>query len=458
MDEQRPYEKGEPQFRNLPDVDAAWADMKARLDGADRRRRFVLPPFFAGCGGWALLLLLLAGGGLWWYFSSGDEKEWVVNKQEKRTGLAQKDEKVQKEIKQPAANRSLQKKEEQAAPAPGKTKEKTNIYGVAIKPPAFNNNQQKENTKSKGLSNKKLQGKNTTQDISQKSPKGKRNILPQPEEPVRETVIKKRDSIFTATPVHDTTATKEKATGLLDTTATQKGIDSVAAPALKGERKSKGFVVAAGLSLQQQLPLAGQQWTPYDYRGRRGSLADYVPAADLRLYKGDKWFIQAGFRYGAPQYTREFVYSKAYKRDTFGVVQSSTAYKLKKTYYHQVPVSFNYFVKQRWSIGAGVVYNKFFGAVSEKEDRQQLTPTTDSLIGKALVRDRNDSIFRSSNWQLLFEMQCQWKRFSVGARFTQGLQPFIHYIDAQGQPQKQKNHAVNLFIRYELWRQKHQAR
>ncbi len=113
--------------------------------------------------------------------------------------------------------------------------------------------------------------------------------------------------------------------------------------------------------MNQQLPFAGQNFTTYSALGRKGNLADYIPSLYIRFNGRDKWFIQGEFRYEGPQYTKQFVYAQNFLKDTISNTTTITSVQLKKTFYHQLPVSFNYYVLPNWSVGAGLTWNRFRG-------------------------------------------------------------------------------------------------
>lgn len=229
-------------------------------------------------------------------------------------------------------------------------------------------------------------------------------------------------------------------------------------PATDSSNSNKLFF-STGLTLQQQLPMAGQKATPYSSTGRKSSLADYIPAVYLRLNKKDKWFLQAEFRYGAPQYSKEFIYQQVTIRDTSAnpLFEITNSARLKKTFYHQLPLTFNYYVLPNWSVGGGVVWNKFYAAVSDRESirRNNLTQR-DSVLFKGIVSMKKDTsgIFASSYFQAVLETQYQWKRFSAGARYAFGLQPYIRFTLPGLGPKEEKNSSMQLFLRFELWRPK----
>jgi hypothetical protein len=223
----------------------------------------------------------------------------------------------------------------------------------------------------------------------------------------------------------------------------------------KDSSKNRSFSFSAGIAMHQQLPVGGQSFTPYNAVGRKGSLRDYIPSIYFRLNRGDKWFLQSGFRYGAPQLVKKLLYKS--KTDTISIQKyNTTATTLEKTFYHQVPLTFNYFVVPNWSLGAGVVWNKFSSAVSSRDIIQtdRFTGLDSAISTGTIITSRDaDSNFVKSYLQAVIETQYKWKRFSFGASYSFGLQPYIRF-NVGGQFREEKNSSLQLFIRYELWRSK----
>lgn len=242
-------------------------------------------------------------------------------------------------------------------------------------------------------------------------------------------------------------------------TQTKRNKDSLPTPVVKRDSTKKKIVFfSAGIAMHQQLPVAGQNFTPYSSSGRKGTLADYIPAVYFRVNKKDKWFLQSEFRYGAPQYTKDFLYHQ--KSDsTAQLGKTITSSRLKKTYYHQLPVTFNYYVLPNWAIGAGLSWNKFTSAVAEEE---VIKPNSiiqpDSLVSRLIVRSKNDSAFAKSYFQAVFETQYQWKKFSLGARYSFGLQPYIKFTLPGGAQQQERNTSLQVFLRYQFWKSKDRAK
>ena len=224
----------------------------------------------------------------------------------------------------------------------------------------------------------------------------------------------------------------------------------------KKNKQTKRFYTSAGLGLQQQIPLAGQSATPYNYYGRKGSLADYIPSIYLRLHQEDKWFIQGEFRYGAPQAVKELAYDQVTIPDSFATSTITRTLTLKKTFYHQVPLSFNYQVIPNLTIGAGGIYSRFYRAVIEDEfvRRTNQTVTFQTKEIKTVYKNDSSQNFTNSQIQLLFQASYQLKKFSFTLAYTRGLQPFIRYTDTNGALMEEKNHSLQFALKYRFWQSK----
>jgi hypothetical protein len=271
------------------------------------------------------------------------------------------------------------------------------------------------------------------------------NKLNKPDKPVNTSLVKAIDS-----------DTVKKTTG--------PEVPTVKIPSRKDSAKTKATFFSGGISVNQQLPIAGQTATPYNSLGRKGTLLDYIPSVYFRFNKlvnnKDKWFIQAELRYGAPQYTKDLVYGQSIVPDTGNNAQYSTVTSsvLKKTYYHQLPITFNYFVLPNWSVGGGFVWNRFSSAIGDKEIRRKhnVLPALDTFVGKTVVKKIADtsSVFSKSYFQAVIESQYKWKRFSLGARYAFGLDPYIRFTLPGGTQQQEKNSSLQIFLRYQLWKSK----
>jgi hypothetical protein len=474
MNDRLPYDDllaGKLNELPLPDENMAWEDMKKRLEEDERDHLF--PIWFTGCGVWVIGALLIVAIG-WWL---ARPEKWFTDQKERHVIL---------NTMHDSSSASTENSSGINLPQTGKTKDTTstksdsqNIPGITVNKPGqvgvVNQNtlpvaSEKERTHSKIHSRKSntkivattlLPGKNIKTNSSGQ-PRKDSTVSSEitTNQPPSSTIIRSLDK-----PVKDVSTTLPDSNTKINTDSVQKKLpDTSKIKASVSEKntkkdssKKKVTFFAAGLGLHQLVPIDGQKLTPYNSAGRRGSLADYIPSIYFRMYKENTWFLHAEFRYGAPQYNREFLYGESAVIQTVGqdTISTITSTRLKKTFYHQVPVSFNYYILKDWSLGAGFVWNRFAGAVSERDiNRRSSMNQTDTIISKGVIlkSSSRDSNFVKSYFQASFETQYQWKRFSIGGRYSFGLQPYIKFGLAGGAAQQEKNKTLQLFLRYDLWR------
>jgi hypothetical protein len=452
----------------LPDENLAWADMKRRLDEDDDDR--LIPVWLRGCVPAGLLIIALLGAG-WWlvrpekWFKKTNSGEKIIersgdttlknsgNNIQLRDSIEFTNQKPQDPVHStivvkdtPIINNSSNKVE------PQKTKPGIDRGNEQIRISVNRPNPNRPNTI------KKVPGTDTSFHQPENSvdpqPPGLITKSPPAINPVRDTFM-----ISPAVKIPDNTRPIDSVKkDIIDTNDSITKEDSL--PVSNDPKKEKirpPTFFSAGIALQQQLPVNGQKWTPYNSVGRKGTLADYIPSVYARVEKKQKWFLQGEFKYGAPQYNRPLIF---YKRiDTTVVAQkfSTTSQQLEKTYYHHLGLGFSYYVLPNWSIGTGIGWNKFYRAVSTQDVVEHTIATgQDTLLssGNIIRNSKPDSNFVNSWYQAMFETQYKWKRFSIGARYSIGLQPFIRFKLPGGAQQEEKNSSFQLFLRYELWKSK----
>jgi hypothetical protein len=477
MSERLPYEEQLSQQWNdlpLPDENMAWADMKRRLEEDDDKP--FLPFWLRGCAGWGLLGILFLAIGWWivrpekWFKArQGHEQVNTVNERKVNSSIDTVFNRTDS-LTTTADNGDVDNVEK-SKPVMDKTKTTDPAEKIAtdnvkyprdsgklIRPAVTVINKKEGGTGQKHKTendNSKIKNKPLVHIKEEGSDKEK-----QQKDPVAIRIQPKEVRIDSLTaikkPVASTDTTQKQKTDSVKQIIKQE--EPVKKPKTDSTKK-KRLEFSAGIGLQQQLPVAGQKSVPYNSQGRKGTLADYIPSVYIRMTRPEKWFLQSEFRYGAPQYVKEFVYRQKLVNDTgsnpvFTRITSST---LKKTYYHQLPLVFNYFVRHNWSLGAGIQWNKFVSAVSEKTMiiRNNFLQQ-DSLVSKFIQKEKRDtaSEFKKSYWQAVVETQYKWKRFSFGARYSFGLEPYIQFTLPGGGPQEEKNSSLQIFIRYELWKSK----
>jgi len=430
----------------LPDENMAWADMKRRLDEEDDDR--IIPFWLNSCFLWTVVVVVILTLG-WWLVRP---EKWFERKKidvhristntsakERPSDLSQKDTQRDSTIFQSSVKR------------PNRTGQKREI--ITKKKSSLTSGKNRTAGRRKYLQQKKNKSALVKEDVPLSSNENPDAIAKSSDE---------EDSLQHTVPAADSVELINQSGAVTNFGTEQKKRNSLPENAQfkhskRDTTESPKVSFAAGLSLHQQLPIDGQSFVPYNREGRKGTLSDYIPSVYIRMYKKTDWFIQSEFRYGAPQYTKEFLYQQRTDSTFNGTITQSTS--LKKTYYHQLPLTFNYFVSKKWSIGAGIVWNRFVSAISSQDVVKHNNLTgTDSVISKGtiLVSKISDSgnVFVRSWFQALFEAEYKWKRFSMGARYAMGVEPYIKFELQPGIPQQEKNRSLNIFLRYELWRSK----
>ena len=507
MSEKLPYEEQLDQAWDtlpLPDEDMAWKDMKRRLD-KDDDDKIVAPPPRKGCGIGALLIGLLLLSGLWfilrpekWFIKKETETTQQTNdnanknevKKETKvedngkshnndngTNIDAQDEKTKTTIsndsittRRTAGNdKDTSKVETKDADVRETAKRsepltiKDNLSIQTNHPPTKKRNAKTQIVKTNkpgDVSDSKTRKPENNDDRKESALNQKKDTV---ENTVNNNVTKdQKDSVKTETkpPASQTNipsvtdSSKNKNVQPIVTNNKDSVIKNTNTAKQK-DKEERPVFFSAGLGLHQQIPIAGQEWTSYGSLGRKGILTDYIPSINFRMEKQDRWFLQTEFRYGAPQHTKQVTYSQLISIDTFSQSIITNSSVLKKTFYHQVPLTFNYYVLPGWSVGTGLQWNRFHSAVAEQEVKKRRPGTTiDSIITKDIVKVSNDSSSAlARSWlQAIIQTQYQWKRFSIGARYSFGLQPYIKFALPNQPLQQEKNSSFQVFLRYELWR------
>jgi hypothetical protein len=222
------------------------------------------------------------------------------------------------------------------------------------------------------------------------------------------------------------------------------------------KKKEKQLRITIGIAEQQAIRLNCDCVYPNDAYTKSALVTDYIPSVYVRIQPAKKWFVEAELKYKAPQYIQEQLYKTSVSDLPLNYTTSS--YILKKVYYNQIPISFNYYIIPHLSIGVGVIYNNFAGQTTQQDVAKKLYGTagnTDSIISSSIISNRsNDSsvTFTENSFQALVQSQYDWRRWSIGVRYAIGLQPYVKYNDPiSGSAIQKTSNALTVFIRFELW-------
>ncbi len=466
----------------LPDQEHAWQKLKNLLDEDDRKRRFVITVFLRSCLLWGgLSVVVLAAA--WLVFEPlkwGQQPTGANTTSGKQPASVSQGKQI---IPQHGAPAKTEVQSIPGSPAGGEIEteskkgdvsrtngipvtgsnqsipkqEKTNTTGRDIdhspaKKSTPGTSIQKSN---KGVSNQEIPaiakqtletgGRETSQNPAIKIPPAQNDVMPG-EIKKDSSLEKKTDTIIVKTTVPFSIKN--------DSADVKATVDSLAVEPQAKAKKSRRFIYSAGAGIQQQLPFMGQTSVPYNYYGRKNSLSDYIPSVYFRAEKKGKWFVMGEFRFGAPQSLKEFSFSRQTKFDTSSNLLTTTTTRLKKTYYHQLPLSFNYYVKPGWSVGIGGIYSRFYGAVTEREINNLDVHTQTETVTKQITRIQHftDSFLYKTQLHLMLQTDVQWRRFTVGLRYAKDLQPYIKYTQPDGRINEEKNASFQLILRYRLWK------
>jgi hypothetical protein len=223
------------------------------------------------------------------------------------------------------------------------------------------------------------------------------------------------------------------------------------------EKNIKQGKLAIGIGEQQSITTTCQCIYPDQTYTNPVRITDYLPLVYARYFITKKIFLQGGFKYAAPQYTPFIPYNASVQLFTSYYIATSSV--LRKTYYHQIPLSINYTFLPHWSVGAGLMYNLFSSATTQLKVSKQVYGelNSDSLISLAIYERKNNiSIAFFNYWAAIFQTQYQWNNFSAGIRYGVDLQSYMQYIMpfTNNRIDQKSKQLLDVFIYYQLWRKK----
>jgi len=233
--------------------------------------------------------------------------------------------------------------------------------------------------------------------------------------------------------------------------------DTTAKTTPKKKNKATGLGLAAGVSLGQSIPIGQQQLSSYNL------LADYIPSPYLRLYVGDRWYLQTTPHLLSAQYTpSQLIDSSGGDTSRIPGYPQYLQYNkitLKKLYYTDIPLTINYRLFKGLYLGAGIQYSRLWQAAGE--DRITLRPSnglgSDTLFStKTIGLKNNDSAFNKlarSDWRLLLQADYIWRRFTFGLQYQRGLNTYLP-TNPSGSKGTDRNSSFSIHVYYEIWNQR----
>jgi hypothetical protein len=450
MSENLPYHDEQWDDLPLPNEEEAWQKMQHLLEEKERRRRF-FPLWFWRYGLLGILVAGLATGG---YFFLAKNGKTPTETTSTNAAIPPQRKDQQKPTQREPEKNKVSMPGDKGTTAANKTRGENTSQPLAINggnpgfekqrlPKALTNkidgsfkssSSQKKNNVSVDvvLEQTKREREKTFDPTSQDSvPEEKTQVSqPQPKAQTADTPPADSTEAVLATPV--------------DSSETQK----------QAPKKKNAIVFSAGVGLQQAIVFGGQQTSGYNLAGKQNKFSDHLPSVYLRLQKG-RLFLQGELHFNVPQPVKPFSFSQVSSYDGASNTVHTERFSVQKLYYHQFPISINYNVLPQWSLGAGVVYNRFAGAVTGQETQHKNVVTgTESMTRQVVpVKGYKDSFLYKSTTGLLLQTDYHWGRFSLGLRYTASLQPFIKYTQPDGAVLNEKNQVLQAILRFRLFEQ-----
>ncbi len=476
MSEKTPFDESFQHKMNelpLPDENKSWQEMKQLLDEKEKRRPYFFFRYEKMAG--ALLLLLFLG---LWLMIAPERKNLLTKRIDAKQNQTKSNNIHQRNLQQQTNGAELksknapQQKDSFGFYSSEKTKTKIDIDSTQTYVSPYRNKMDVI-SKKQGLSEKKSMPsipfskrfiytksdskENTSTIIRDSIYRALNDTLLYNQTAINkenysaETLasIKKKDSLFLPT-LKDS---NEYTTVIADSLHTADHTSATAKAMIKIKRH-KAYFIDAGVGIKQQLPFGGQKINTYNYNGDKALLKDYVPSVYLTVEKEKQWFLQAEFNYAAPRLVRDFIYWQHTNADYVHGNITRTENHLQKTFYNQVPISFNVYLHSSWSAGAGITYNWLQGAVASREvvisgAQPAVQITTQQTIP---IKGYTDSFLYRSQMGVLLQAGYQKRRWFAGLRYLQDVQPFITYTLPNGTQKDKLNASFELMIRCRLFR------
>ncbi|MBN9379335.1 MAG: hypothetical protein J0H74_01135 [Chitinophagaceae bacterium] len=239
--------------------------------------------------------------------------------------------------------------------------------------------------------------------------------------------------------------------------ASRKGDDSTTA---KERKKSdtlpdvKGWV--AGIGLNQFFTVGQQQRSDYNSNGTSGGLSDYIPVPMVRYYFSRKLFVQMEAQINTPQYVKnDLLAGKSAVDNSIPGINSQSVLFIKKLFYFNVPLSVHFSPLKNLYVGTGIQYSRLTNGVGLVQNKLLNLAGGDSTIVSTKIGSiKGDSLYRrikTDEFRLLLDLQYNYKRVIVGARYNQALSKFLNVKISSTEITQARNSSIQVYLRYILW-------
>jgi hypothetical protein len=218
----------------------------------------------------------------------------------------------------------------------------------------------------------------------------------------------------------------------------------------------KGWM--AGIGLNQFFAVGQQEPSKYNSSGTTGVISDYIPVPMVRYYFSRRLYVQLEMQFNSPQYTTKNLLASQSQPDSTGIPGQviTTSIYIKKLFYFNLPLSIHYSPFPNLYIGGGIQFARLTNGIALYEDSNHNTFAggADSLKSSKIKSFKGDTVYRqlkTNEFRLLLDLNYNFKRFVVGARYNRALSDFIHLQLSTNQVTQSRNSSLQVYLRYILW-------
>jgi len=251
-------------------------------------------------------------------------------------------------------------------------------------------------------------------------------------------------------------------------------------------QQRSGWVL--GAAIHYNAPMSNQEMSTLNINGKKNTLIDFIPSVFAQYHFNNKWYVETGFQYSSPQYTPDVKLFSSCVDVAVGK-RKERAVWLNKLYYMNIPLSVHFKPVRGVAVGTGIQYShlkrsilmdehagwkettsgewtKTYSTItvnstkkSSAETDNAVYPSTSSAAGgwgtpSVTATPATDGVevmskqFKSADWRYLLDLNYTWKRYTVGTKYTAGINNYIN-TKAEGNMLivKDRNKALQFYIR-----------
>lgn len=220
---------------------------------------------------------------------------------------------------------------------------------------------------------------------------------------------------------------------------------------------STRILYAAGLQDGKTLPVGGQ--IPYDLNAnlKKDIWADYIPSPYFEYHPIRRIMLRTGIQLNNPQYTESVtIQHKTGPTSGSGLSTQDTTIVVKKLYYFNVPLSVYFMPLKNLYLGSGIQCSNLSNGIALRNN--VLHPTRpnqpDTLQATQVINLKQDQAayhnLKRTDWRVIFEMNYYWKRFTLALQYQQSWTNYVR-VPVQGSQGSDRNKSFSIDLRYHIW-------